>query len=480
VRWPVQFRSILVRTMVLNAMGFAVVFFGVFLLMDYLYRQSLMDRLDDRLQSELLVLTSELDSQIQNSDKADIEQIIQRYSLAYGIAEVFIQVLDENGRALVRSDARFWPGLERQVPPPRSDLEHGFVWDTLTLGDSRTRVISYLNPENHLYQMGWSLRSLHEQLVAHRAIFGIGFFAIWVLGTSFVWLVTHQGLRGVRVMTRAARTIREKGELSFRVSNQTGSLETDQLASTFNDMLDQIQSLIQNLRTVMDNIAHDIKTPITRLLGIADQRLRKNRTEDLELAGHVVEECDQIMNIIRSLLDITAAESGLSKWHIEPLDLVALVGEACELFEPLIQQKALTLVQDFPETLRVSSDLRALQRIIGNLLDNAIKFTPEGGKIEIRIEAKDHQGYVSIEDSGIGIHPLDLPHIFQRFHRGELARDLPGNGLGLSFCASALKALKGSITCESTPGVGTRFVVRLPLAGSQGGGDPGESSDRAT
>ena len=464
MEWPLKFRSILVRTMVFNAMGFAVVFFAVFWLMDVLYRQSLLDRMDDRLQSELLVLTSELDTQVQDLEQTDIEQIIQRYSLAYGIAEVFIQVLDENGRVFVRSDVRFWPGLEAQALPSRSELEHGFVWETLALGDSRTRVISYLTPENHLYQMGWSLRSVREQLVAHRAIFGIGFFAIWIFGTLIVWLVTHRGLRGIRVMTSAARTIREKGELGFRVSNETGSLETDQLASTFNAMLDQIQSLIQNLRTVMDNIAHDIKTPITRLLGIADQRLRKNQTKDLELAGHVVEECDQIMNIIRSLLDITAAESGLSKWQVEPLNLVAMVAEACELFEPLLQQKRLRLVQQFPDSLWIMSDLRAMQRIVANLLDNAIKFTPEGGHIEIRLEAGKRMAHFSISDSGIGIDPLDLPHVFQRFHRGELAKDLPGNGLGLSFCATALKSLKGDITCESTPGVGTAFLVKLPLA----------------
>lgn len=460
-RVPAQ--SILFRTLVLNAIGFALVFSAVFMIMDFLYRQSLLKRLDERLQSELLVLTSELDSKETLPTEQEISLAIQRYSLAYGIAEVFIQVLDMKGKPVIQSNTHFWQGLETLSLPSPTQLELGFVWRTQKFGSYKARVLYYLTPDQNIFQMGWSLRGLEKQLMEHRVIFGLGFFAIWLLGTAIVWLVTYRGLQGVRIMTHAAETIRQKGELAFRVPEQTGSQETDQLAATFNQMLGQIQALVQNLRTVMDNIAHDIKTPITRLLGVAESRLRRQDMRDPDLAGHVIEECQQMMNIVRTLLDITAAESGLAKWHIESLDLVALLNETVDLFEPILSEKNLGLERTFPAELWVNCDLKALQRIVSNLLDNALKFTPENGLITLRLSQSDTHACLEIQDTGIGINPQDIPFIFQRFHRGERARDTPGNGLGLSFCFSALKSLDGNIQCQSEPGKGSKFQILLPL-----------------
>ena len=210
----------------------------------------------------------------------------------------------------------------------------------------------------------------------------------------------------------------------------------------------------------MDNIAHDIRSPVARMRGMAESMLNEPGTQPL--AGKVVEDCDRILNLIKILLEISAAESGLVTGEAKPLDLGEIIREAAELFGPLLEMKTLRLSLDLEGEAILCADPKVMQRVVANLVDNAIKYTPEGGRITIRLHREHRRILFSVEDTGIGVEQEALERIFDRFYRGDASRSQPGSGLGLSFCRAAIEAMNGVIECRSTPGEGSVFTVALP------------------
>ena len=170
--------------------------------------------------------------------------------------------------------------------------------------------------------------------------------------------------------------------------------EIDQLALTFNQMLDRIQTLLTEIKEMSDNIAHDLRSPITRIRGIAEVTLTtaKSLNEYETMAASTIEECDRLLDMINTMLMISKTESGVDNFSCEEIDLTGLVREACELFEPMAEDKGVTLRCDVPERSLLAGDTRMIQRMLSNLLDNAIKYTPSGGSVTVSLEEDDEQG----------------------------------------------------------------------------------------
>jgi len=160
---------------------------------------------------------------------------------------------------------------------------------------------------------------------------------------------------------------------------------------------------------------------------------------------------------------ITKAESGVDKGHDEDLDLSQLVRDACELLEPVAEDKGLSLKFDTPNSCLLVGDRRMIQRILSNLLDNALKYTPSGGAVTVSLSERNGREVVlAVQDTGIGIPAGDLPHVFERFYRCDQSRSEPGTGLGLSLARALARAHNGDITVTSTPGEGSTFTLILP------------------
>jgi heavy metal sensor kinase len=323
--------------------------------------------------------------------------------------------------------------------------------------------IFYFLLQRGIHHVYLSPRSLRELLEAYRA-FCTYFLVVVALGSVLVgWLLARRALMGVKTVTQTATSIAGH-DLSRRVPIKGTKDEIDQLAIAFNDMLERIETVLKSMKEITDNIAHDLRSPITRMRGVAEMALF-NETfseEHAAMAGTVVEESDRLLGIINAMLSISEAESGLTKLSCEELDLVLLLRDVCDLFQPLAEDKSIRLVVDGPSSLPLSCDRQKLQRVFANLLDNAIKYTAKKGQITLTAEGKDREIVVTVEDTGSGISREDMPYIFDRFFRSEKSRSEPGSGLGLSLAKALVVVHGGTITANSDVGHGSRFTVTLP------------------
>jgi signal transduction histidine kinase len=312
---------------------------------------------------------------------------------------------------------------------------------------------SFSGDSNH------ALEELQEQF---RAYFGTSLAILIVLSAGVGWFMAKRALFGVEEITQAAVDI-TNGALDRRVPVTGRQDEVDLLAKTFNTMVDRIQGLIGQMREITENIAHDLRSPITRMRGIAEMALTvKNSNEErTAMAGTIIEECDRLLGMINAMLDISEAESGLMKLNAQNVDLVDLLRDVCDLFQPLAENRNIRMDIKAPESVIARGDLKKLQRVFSNLVDNALKYTPGGGSVNIVIEETDRDIIVIVKDTGSGIHEEDLPHIFDRFFRGEKSRSTAGNGLGLSLAQAFVRVHGGTITAINAHDQGSQFTVIL-------------------
>ncbi len=284
-----------------------------------------------------------------------------------------------------------------------------------------------------------------------------------VLAGVVGWMLSRRATGSLESITRTAIDI-AAGDLDRRAEAPGSGDEIDHLAVTFNGLVDRIQFLLAEMKAMMDSIAHDLRSPIARMRGAAELVLTKKTSplEYEEMAASTVEECDWLLGLINANLAVSEAEAGLAKVELEEVALDALVAEVCELFEPAAEEKGTTLrVQTLTPCL-VRGDRQHFQRVVANLVDNALKYTPSGGSVTASVTISHGNARLTIEDSGIGIPSQDLPHVFERFFRGPQVTSAPGHGLGLSLARALVTLHGGEISAASQPGKGSIFTVTLP------------------
>ena len=240
----------------------------------------------------------------------------------------------------------------------------------------------------------------------------------------------------------------------------------DQLTALFNTMLVKIEGLVTAMRGALDNVSHDLRTPLTRLRGTAEMALAG--PPDLERYREALEECveesDRVLVMLNTLMDISEAESGTMQLRREPVSLAAIVARAVELYHDVADAKGVTLRADTAEDVGVTADRTRLEQVAANLIDNAVKYTPPGGRVDVEVRRTAEAALLRVRDTGPGIPRDELPRIFDRLFRGDQSRAERGLGLGLSLVKAVVEAHGGTVDVASEPGRGTVFTVSLPLA----------------
>ena len=437
-----------------------------FLFFYFLITSVIRDRTDQDLLSEARTLSSILKVQ---GMKAVKRQIIFEAQAA-GEKKIFFRLLSLDGQEFSSSNMSYW----RDIGVGKAAIEQMIggnrpVFNTVSLPDRKhnIRLLYAIIGRNIILQLGQSMENYTRFIEAFRKIFVTTMASLFVLAAIIGWFMARRALAGVAAVTRTARQISE-GSLKERVPVKKYQDEIDQLAITFNQMLDRIQTLVTGIREMSDNIAHDLKSPITRIRGISEVSLTTGASEKEyeNMAASTVEECDRLLDMINTMLVISKTEAGVNKLDAKDLDIGAVVRDACELFQSPAEDKDLRLVCDVSDNFSISGDNRLIQRMIANLVDNAIKYTPAGGSIEVTVNTVNHDAVaIAVKDTGIGISEKDMPRIFERFYRCDPSRSEAGIGLGLSFARAIARAHGGDITVTGEPNRGSTFKVTLPLAG---------------
>ena len=239
----------------------------------------------------------------------------------------------------------------------------------------------------------------------------------------------------------------------------------DELSALFNAMLDKIEGLVTGMRGALDNVSHDLRTPMTRLRASAELALAGPPDIDRyrEALADCVEEADRVLVMLTTLMDITEAESGAMPLRREPVALADIVARAVDLYRDTADAKGVTLAASADDGVRASVDRTRLEQVAANLLDNAIKYTPAGGRVEVSARHEGGRAVLRVSDTGLGIPADEQPRIWDRLFRGDQSRAERGLGLGLSLVKAVVEAHGGVVSVDSQLGRGSTFTVSLPL-----------------
>ena len=386
-----------------------------------------------------------------------------------GVRRVFFRMFSPQMEVLAASDMEHWKDIGSPAATLKSFSSNKELLTTVSMPGygHKVRVIYEKTADGNIIEVGHTLRDDDALMNRYRQIFGWGIPVILVLGSIVGWSLADRAMSGVKRVTQTAVSIANEGNLIHRVPVGSEGREIHNLAMAFNNMLERIQSLVSELREVTDNIAHDLRSPITRIRGIAETTLTSNENLDTyhEMTATIIEECDRLVGMINTMLEIAETQAGVTNFEAAPIDIIKIVKDAHELFQPVAEDKNITLGLDIKtgtESILVLGDTVKLQRAMANLLDNAVKYTDSGGKVTISVEQMQTQAKISVSDTGPGIDEKDITRIFYRFYRGDTSRSTAGNGLGLSLAHAIVKSHNGKIVVESTPGKGSTFTIIIP------------------
>lgn len=341
------------------------------------------------------------------------------------------------------------------------------LWDQ-TPQESRSTLLEVASAslfDGTLLQVGKSTESREALLRQFRTIVGLVSIAIVLIGLAGGILVTRSTLRPIHRLIRAVSTIISTGSTDTRVPVQADRDAIDELSALFNQMLDRITTLIQGMGNALDNVAHDLRTPMTRLRGLAERALESgDPATQREALESCIEESDRILAMLNTLMDISEAETGTMRLTRIDVDLASLVEEAVEVYEDVAEERQITVTAAVEPSLTVNADRDRLRQVLANLLDNALKYTASGGRIAITARLEGPNVRIDVADTGSGIAAHDLPRIWERLYRGDQSRAERGLGLGLSLVRAIVLAHRGTVSVDSQLGRGSTFTVVLPTA----------------
>lgn len=336
---------------------------------------------------------------------------------------------------------------------------------TISKGDAFFRTLTVRLDENLVLEGATNIDQQQRELSFFKLILPISGLAVTLIAALLCFIMVNNAMSRVRKITTLASSI-STSSIEGRLPPSSGNDEIAELTETFNGMLDRISTLVRSLKQVTDDLAHELRTPIARMRVEAELSLSdvKDGSPEQEMALHTIEECDGLLHLVNTVLDISEIDAQRRPIEQESVDLGALLAMGVELFTLLATERGIALTFHQPtRKIAVVGDMRRLQLVFSNLIDNAIKYTPSGGSVDIQIEERSDTVCVRIIDTGIGIDAKHLPHICDRFYRVNDSREDNAHGLGLTLVRSLLQLHGAELRFESTLSVGTTVIVSFSV-----------------
>ncbi len=395
--------------------------------------------------------------------------------LGPGFAERFFRLLDPRGRP----DPRLAPRDRAQLPLSTEALRNAAdgheTYETLTLAGRPAPVRILTMPvveQGRVIQVVQVAMSLEPVETARSRflliLLGLAPPALLVAGVGG-WFLARRALAPVDAMVDAARRI-EAEDLSRRIETSDNEDELGRLGAVLNDMLARLERSFATVSQFSADAAHELRTPLTILKGEIEVALRSSPGEEefRRVLTSCLEEVDRLSALVEDLLFLARSDSGNVQLTETPVNLASVMADVTPALHALADAAGVTLSVPPVPQLWVGGSTSMLFRLIFNLGENAIKYTPAGGRVDIVLGQHGADAELEVRDTGPGIAPNEQAHIFDRFYRSDRARGRGGAGLGLALARSIVVLHRGAITVESIPGAGSRFRVVLPLAAMQG------------
>ncbi len=379
-----------------------------------------------------------------------------------GDDRVFVRLVGPNADVLLASIPTSWGAYDLQ----RLGETEGWRAVPAEGQPVSLEVVTRRLPDGIVLQIGRTTLERERTLRQVRDLMGTLLVSVVALALIGGGALTWSTMRPLRQLLDTLREITRTGRFDKRVTVGGGRDVLSELARVSNALIARIESLVGGMRGSLDTVAHDLRTPIARLRGRAESALVADAdpVAAREALADCVEEADRVSSLLTTLMDISEAETGVMQLDRAPVDVGTACAETVDLYEDVAEQKGVSLESEVPAGLVVMADRPRLRQVLANLVENAVKYTPEGGSVRIGAGAGPGEIVIRVSDTGPGIAAEDLPHIWDRLYRAGSATGERGLGLGLSLVKAVVEAHGGRAEVESRPGAGTTFRVRLPAA----------------
>ena len=326
-------------------------------------------------------------------------------------------------------------------------------------------VVSQLIDDHLVLQVGRSTDSRAVLLAPLRRTFLWVGGAVIGVGSLAGYLAARRATRPLLQVVETARRIVATGALDARVPAPARADDVAELVHHFNTVLDKNAALLRAMREALDNVAHDLRTPLTGLRGSAEIALLQT-TDPVarDALADSVERVDEVLRLLRALMEISEAEAGMLRLERAPCDLAELARRAVDLYDEVAQAKGQMLTFAPGGAVPINGDAVRLRQVAANLVDNACKYTPAGGRIDVRVGVDGGRAVLTVSDNGPGVPESEQARIWERLYRGDKSRSEAGLGLGLSLVRAVVVAHGGEVAVRNAPAGGAVFEVRLPLS----------------